>query len=198
MPIPPHEMKASEEEFFKNQEEEIMRAIRLEALRTDNDLQVPPGYFAEMEEEVIANTRAPRGKVITLRRFIWLSAGAAAAVILGVFFYTQSAAPDESAFLAMLEKEPVTMDDLPYFATELEYEEILLDAVSTLPEGEHWLITVDSLAVTPAQPAEVSSETEDKNTQDIKPADETDAPTWEELSEEEIMEYLLDEGEINW
>jgi hypothetical protein len=57
---------------------------------------------------------------------------------------------------------------------------------------------VDSLAVKPAQPAEVSSETKDKNTQDIKPADETDAPTWEELSEEEIMEYLLDEGEINW
>jgi hypothetical protein len=191
-------MKASEEEFFKNQEEEIMRAIHLEALRVNDDLQVPPGYFAEMEEKVIGSTRAPRGRVITFRRFIWLAAGAAAAVVAGVFFYLQNAAPDESAFLAMLEQEPVTVEDLPYFATELEYEEMLLHAVATLPEGELWLITADSLAVTPAVSAAEPNEPTETPTPDIKPADQEDAPTWEELSEEEIMEYLLDEGEINW
>lgn len=191
-------MKASEEEFFKNQEEEIMRAIRLEALRVDNDLLVPPGYFAEMEEKVIANTRASRGRLITFKRFIGLAAGAAAAVVAGVFFYLQNAAPDKSAFLAMLEQETVTVEDLPYFATELEYEEILLHAVATLPEGEHWLITADSLAVTPAVSAAEENEPTDTPAPDIKPVDLEDAPTWEELSEEEIMDYLLEEGEINW
>jgi len=184
--------------FFVRQEEMIMAQIRLEGARTDSDLVVPSDYFEHLstsiEEKFFSSTKNKKGSVRSMRGIWWTSISVAAAVVVG-YFVLQPSDPKESLFQAMMESTPITYDDMPYFATEEDYEELCLLAMDHLPEGEEWQIDRTDSTVVIAPVESTVSPADTLNKLEIKPSGLNDTPTWDELTDEEILQYLLETGD---
>lgn len=166
---------------------------------TKPDLIVPDGFFEAQERALMQRTSA-RGRLIPIAR--WGARIAAAAILALTIFQLAEQHPGPqraSVFTAMLNAEPVTTADLEFFATEHEYDELLKSTLAELSDDEQWLMIPDSLILIDIGSSE-NDNSEKKTTDegDVKPPSTEATPTFEELSHEEIIEYLMYEAEWNW
>jgi hypothetical protein len=198
----------SDDEFFDKQQDQILKRIRLEAADR-NDLSVPEGYFEAGGDKILQRIN-PAAKVISMRsRFFWY-AGAAAAMIAGVVFFILpgNKSTAEVSFAELAAKTELDLEDLEYFASEDElydlyymYEEMQtsdtlvqdstgqnlkgLEAFETAPGVTSGEVQLDPRTGLPLK----------KTKGNVKPSDAAHVPSWEDISNEELLEYLLEEGD---
>lgn len=199
---------ASDEAFFSKQQEQILKRMKLETIGR-NDLDVPAGYFEKGREAILQKT-TPAVRVISMRsRFFWY-AGAAAAIIAGVVFFIL---PDKNqavntSFAELAGKTELDIEDVEYFASEDElydlfyvYEEIevadtlVQDSTAQKMTGPE---TLDDLPAPAGGAVQLDPRTGlpmKKSNGNVKPTDAADVPSWNDISNEELLEYLLEEGD---
>lgn len=167
------------EGYFDRSRERLMKSIQSE------EFNVPEGYFDLSKKAILnkvadqAEAPASTGRIV---RMVFLVASAAAVLVLGVILFKndpQPAAPAPS-FAELIEQtdldeslvfEVATTDDiLEYFGHEL-----ILEAADT----------------TMVRPQNTKKE---KKQTDIKRNDIKVAPSIDEISEEDIIKYLMEEG----
>ena len=198
----------NEEDFFQKQQEAIFSRIKLEELRNDSDLVVPDGYFEKSKNEVLGNIE-PSGKVISMRsRVLWYSGIAAALLTAGVFFFMPGRKQSETAaFAELIGKTEIEIDDIEYFASEDEiydlyfaYEELAysdtLDRDTTGISSPADQMKADELNVIPAGvPLDPKTGLPLKKAPGgVKPSGISDVPSWDEITNEDLLDYLLEEG----
>lgn len=198
----------NEEVFFQKQQEAIFSRIRLEELRNDSDLVVPDGYFEKSKNEVLVSIE-PSGKIISMRsRVLWYSGIAAALLTAGVFFFMPGRKQSETAaFAELIGKTEIEIDDVEYFASEDEiydlyfaYEELAyadtLDHDTTVVNSAEDQLNDDELNVIPAGvPLDPKTGLPLKKTPGgVKPSGKSDVPSWDEITNEDLLDYLLEEG----
>lgn len=181
------------DEFFQEQQHKILSEIKIQGYKSDLDFDVPDGYFEQNGAAIIKKVKA--GKVIVLKA--WFAYGAAAVSLIAAlfFFFPDKNANDQLSFAELVEKNPVDIDDLEYFADE----EDVFDLYITLLEDD--TTAVDSLKVV-QEGIIISNDTLIKSVKlDPKtglPIDSKKTKTpvsWDHLSDEELLEYLFEEGD---
>ena len=175
---------------------------------TDESLRVPDAFFENQKESILGklskvekkNTdRKESRKVIRLNYLPWLSAGIAASLVLAtVFFFSPGKKnAEQSSFASLLEETELLPEDLEYFAEEEDYYNLYLylaesDTIikdSLIIYEKNAVITKDSLIVTPLDPKK--KEPTQQNTKTTAPK----KISIDELTDDEILEYLLEEGD---
>lgn len=187
--------------FFSDQQEEILMRIRLENLGipAQGEFAVPTGYFESAANALLnqASVEQAETRIIPFYKTgharMWMSIAAAASIaFLAVMIWPQDITTShQPSFSELLEKTELDENDLEYFATEEEYDELLLSEIELLTDT---LIT-DTLQTNPVnakQPANPQKDKKDKK--DIKPKEKKKTPSFDDLTEEEILEFLLEEG----
>lgn len=185
-----------QEAFFSNQQSQIMTEIRLRGMIGDHEeFVVPEGYFEHASTKI--KVKIFGAKVFQLRK--WLSYAAAASVLIAslFFFLPKHDRVEEESFAALINKNPVDEDDLEYFSDE----EDVFDLYITLMEDDTTI--VDSLTLTtPNQQLMVADSLTNKKIKldpktglPIDPSGKGKAVSWEDLTDEELMQYLFEEGD---
>lgn len=184
-----------DEMFFDSQRDQIMSEIRLRELVANNhEFDVPEGYFESAAEKTKQHLFG--AKVFVLRK--WMGYAAAASVILAaVFFFL----PDKQnlqheSFAELINKNPVDAEDIEYFSDEedafdlyislMEEDTIIVDSLKTVPDDQ---FSHQNDSLIPAQ------KLDPKTGLPLKSGQKSNAVSWDELSDEELMEYLFEEGD---
>ncbi len=182
------------DEFFIRQQGEIMEVIGLEkTIGRSNAFEVPAGYFEKQEETILQRIRQENNKVIqhpsSKKTWLYLSGGVAAAILLLILFVINRPGEKES-FASLLNKTELNEDDLEYFASEEDYYELYLNEVEEMLADTFSNEVPSSVDTNNDVPVDELQ----NDAKEIKPYTLTDTLKWEHISEEEILEYLL-EGE---
>ena len=124
---------------------------------------------------------------------MWMGIAAAACIaFLIVMIWPQNQPPvNQPSFAELLEKTELDENDLEYFATEEDYEQLLLSEIDLLTDT---LIADSVRVISPPASNPLPSEKDKKEKKDIKPKDKKKTPSFDDLTEEEILEFLLEEG----
>ena len=192
--------------FFDEQHEQIMRQLKIESLREENEFNVPEGYFEQQEEALVKKVipHAP-AKVINMRsRSLWFVAAAACAVF-AVFYFLPDKNQEQESFAELIQKTDLEIDDLEYFASEEDYYELYIEIEESLDADT---IINDTLTVKEFQENEILPSTNEpvkldprtglpikKNKNGVKPLGDEDIPTWDDITDQELLDYLLEEGD---
>lgn len=192
--------------FFNEQQEQIIRQVKIEMLRDGNDLKVPERYFEKKEAEIISKAIPhAKGKVINMRsRSLWFVAAAACAVF-AVFYFLPDKNQEQESFAELIQKTELEIDDLEYFASEEDYYELYIEIEESLDADT---VINDTLTVKEFQENEILPSTNEpvkldprtglpikKNKNGVKPLGDEDIPTWDDITDQELLDYLLEEGD---
>ena len=169
--------------YFENSSKSILTSIS--ASESSNEFDVPSGYFEKSSANILEQTKG--AKVVSIfpwRKLLLLAGSAAAIAILTWQFVGQEKEVVQPSFADLLEQ------------TDLNEEIVLEDA--TLDELLHFYSLEISALVsdTTVKSEELKKITKPKER--IKPNTKKEHPTIDELSEEEILKYLIEEGENNY
>jgi hypothetical protein len=198
-----------QESFFTKQSDAIIAAIRLDEMRGRSDLAVLDGYFDETREGIL-NSIKGKGKVVAMRsKALWFSGAAAAVIAIAIFFFLPDKKQvEELSFASLLERSDLDVEDVAYFASEDEvydlffaFEEstvsdtLVADSigvpVETIPSGQEFQkdaqhkVQLDPRTGLPMK----------KTPGQVKPSANRDIPTWDEITNEDLLDYLLEEGD---
>ncbi|MFM9985411.1 MAG: hypothetical protein ACKVOK_09290 [Flavobacteriales bacterium] len=193
-----------EQTFFNDQQKDILARIKLEELGLNDNAEfgVPSGYFESSSNEIVAAIAEVQNtpRVIPFHRTgharMWMGIAAAACIaFLVVMIWPQNTpVQNQPSFAELLEKTELDESDLEYFATDEEYDQLLLSEIELLTDT---LIADSVKVVDPLKPlpaADATQEKEKKDKKDIKPKDKKKTPSFDDLTEDEILEFLLEEG----
>ncbi|MDZ4824443.1 MAG: hypothetical protein SH856_13370 [Flavobacteriales bacterium] len=203
-------VELADDGYFDSLESKIMGRIHLQEMAGSdaNEFQVPSNYFEASEKKII---RASAGARIISPgwKAVLYPAMAAAAVVAGIMLFQPVNGIQTDSFAALLEKTELTEADLEYFASEEDYYQLWMDEVDDLLNDTiiepmpNELQQQDSLATIPNEPALKNIPAEKGNAK--KPIDPTTprpterqkqekAISFDDLTEEEIWQYLLEDG----
>jgi len=165
------------ENFFEEQNKEIIG--RLDGAK-EEEWATPPAFFGELEQSLKAKIER-KGFQIFLP---WIYAASAAAVIVSAIFIF---APDKSeisepSFTEMLEQIELSPDDMELFAETEDYCDLYLETSF----GD--TLVIDSLTTTALDTLTMQPSVAPPSTLKDKPV------SFDDLTEEEILNYLLEEG----
>lgn len=181
--------------FFAEQQSQIMSEIRLrEWIGHADEFAVPEGYFEG--SSAIIKEKVFGAKVFQLRK--WFSYAAAASVLIAslfLFLPEKRVLPEES-FAELITKNPVDEDDLEYFSDEEDVFELYI----TLMEDD--TTVVDSLQLLSPDQQVLKNDSitprvklDPKTGLPIDPSKKSAPVRWDDLSDEELMQYLFEEGD---
>lgn len=193
-----------EDEFFRSQQDEILDKIKLDefGFSKASGFDVPEHYFQEAATEIISGVSTSSGETRVIPFYktgharMWMAIAAAACIaFLAVMIWPQNPVQNtQSGFAELLERTELDEADLEYFAGDEEYDELLMEEIDLLIDTT----ITDTLELkTPIQPATEDpkkSEKEKKDKKEIKPNDKKKTPSFDDLTEDEILEFLLEEG----
>jgi len=177
------------EGYFENSKKSIMNSIL--AADSPAEFEVPSGYFEKSKLSILDRTQETKVVSIYSWKKIMLYAASAAAIALLIWHFSgQEQEIAQPSFADLLEQ------------TDLNEETVLQDA--SLDEVVHFYSSEINTIVadTTLRSAEPNAAKEDsmklqkitKPTERIKPNKKKEHPTIDELSEEEILKYLIEEG----
>lgn len=188
------------EAFFDQQSALIMSQIRLSHHKNDdNQFKIPESFFENQEthikKEIFSKKNQTRSFRINLRVLSY--AAAAAIVVIGLFVLWPKNSVNENSFATRLDETSLDFEDLEYFADEEEYYDLYFHEMATDT------ISTDTLGV-----ARDGAEVNEKN-ETIKLDPKTGLPlqtdqttgssetniSWDEISQEDLLEYLMEEGD---
>lgn len=179
----------ADEDFFLQQQTNILFKAQTIALKERNEWNVPVDYFEKNEETILQNTIKEReAKVFTLRRTLIGVAAAACAVGAVLFLLpNKQVQPNTISFDQLLSE--VSLDENDFLITLSD------DEMNNLFVKQIELANVDSLTTIMMDEvvAEEMVDYNENNSGAIKPVTNDNTLTMESLTEEELMQYLLDE-----
>ena len=181
------------EGYFENSSKSILTSIT--ASESSNEFDVPSGYFEKSSANILEQTNG--AKVVSIfpwRKLVLLAGSAAAIAVLTWQFVGQEKEVVQPSFADLLEQtdlneeivlEDANLDELLHFYSS-EINAIVIDTSQKSVDSK----TLDS----PPTQIQKNRNQEKK----IKPNTKNEHPTIDELSEEEILKYLIEEGENNY
>lgn len=181
------------DEFFQDQQHNILSEIKIQGYKSDRDFVVPDRYFDQSGAAIINKVKA--GKVIALKA--WFAYGAAAVTLIAAlfFFFPDKNANDQVSFAELMEKNPVDIDDLECFADEedvFEFYITLLEEDTTVVDS---LKVVQEEIIIPNDTLIKSVKLDPKTGLPIDSKKTKTPVSWDQLSDEELLEYLFEEGD---
>ncbi len=194
------------DDFFEEQQNQIIQLTNLDGfVGQENEFDIPTNYFADSEKSILKQVRIKEkdSKIIALyattNARMWYAIAAAACVASIIVLVWQAASPlrAESSFASLLYQSEITEEDMEYFASDEDYDELILSEINWLMDTT---INDTSSVFQEVVPEQVPLDTKKENKKNkplIKPKDNKKTPTWEEISEEELLEYLLEESDEN-
>jgi len=175
--------------YFENSKNSILKSIS--ATESSSEFDIPTGYFEKSKANILEQTKEAKVVSIFPWKKLMLFAGSAAAIaVLSWQFVGQEKEVVQPSFADLLEQtdlneetvlENATLDEVVNFYSS-EINAIVADTTQKL---------VDPKAGD-AQPTQMQKNT--KQDRKVKPKTNTEHPTINELSEEEILKYLIEEG----
>jgi len=177
------------EGYFENSKKSILTSIG--ATESSNEFDVPSGYFEKSSANILEKTREAKVVSIFPWRKLVLFAGSAAAIVLLTWqFIGQEKEVVQPSFADLLDQvdlneetvfEDATLDELLQFYSS-EINAIVEDTTQKSIDSK----TLDY------QPTQMRKNTHQEKK--VKPNTKNEHPTINELSEEEILKYLIEEG----
>lgn len=203
------EVKGEDSGFFETRNARIISAIRLESMRGEHDLNVPDDYFNRAQENILGKLNS-KGRIVPLRsKALWFSVAAAAAIAFVVFVIVPgNKRKQELSFATLLEQSDIDVDDVEYFASEDEvYDLFLAFEESSLQDT----LVPDSAALPDLLPPSEKPNAKDAGNNvpldprtglpvkispgQVKPSANQTIPSWDDISNEDLLEYLLEESD---
>jgi hypothetical protein len=181
------------EGYFENSSKSILTSIS--ASESLNEFDVPSGYFEKSSANILEQTKG--AKVVSIfpgRKLLLLAGSAAAIAVLTWQFVGQEKEVVQPSFADLLEQtdlneeivlEDANLDELLQFYSS-EINAIVIDTSQK---------SVDSKTLN-SPPTQIQKNRNQEKK--IKPNTKNEHPTIDELSEEEILKYLIEEGENNY
>jgi hypothetical protein len=177
------------EGYFENSKKSILTSIG--ATESSNEFDVPSGYFEKSSANILEKTKS--AKVVSIfpwRKLVLFAGSAAAIAVLALQFIGQEKEVVQPSFADLLEQvdlneetvfEDATLDELLQFYSS-EINAIVEDTTQKSVDSK----TLDY------QPTQMQKNTHQEKK--VKPNTKNEHPTINELSEEEILKYLIEEG----
>lgn len=192
------------EKYFEESESHLRSLISIP--QNAEHFEVPEPFFenqknalwqkvigvGSIEEKSLFTPKTPR-KIYRA----WLFTGVAASLVLAALFLFSPGKKhtEKTSFASLLEETDLVAEDLEYFAEEDDYYELyLLEIETDTLISDTMLIPADSILVEPVKPAMDPKPTTPKNS---KVAPNKDI-SFEDLTDEEILEYLLEESDDDY
>jgi len=175
--------------YFENSKKSILTSIG--ATKSLNEFDVPSGYFEKSKANIFEQTKG--AKVVSIfpwKKLVLFAGSAAAIAVLTWQFVGQEKDVVQPSFADLLEQtdlneetvlEDATLDELLHFYSS----EINVMVEDTM----HKSVDPKTLETQPTQMQK--SRNQEKR---VKPNTKKEHPTINDLSEEEILKYLLDEA----
>jgi hypothetical protein len=175
--------------YFENSKRSILNAIKPEV--TSMEFEVPEGYFEKSKVNILEKTKETKVVSIFSWKRILIYAGSAAAVALLIWQIGGSQQQEaQPSFADLLDQtdlneeqvlEDATLEEmLNYYSSEIEV--LISDTTKQTHAPQTIELKTDSIQ---------KMQNPNKKT---KPTKKKDHPTIKELSEEEILKYLIEEG----
>lgn len=174
--------------------------------QTSEHFEVPDTFFHDQKNALLqkvmgdsSNSAKSLFTPKTSRKIYtaWILTGVAASIILAALFLFSPGKEkmDTKSFASLLDETELVAEDLEYFAEEDDYYELyLLEIETDTLISDTLLIPSDSLLVEPARPAINPKPNTQKNS---KAAPKKDI-SFDDLTDEEILEYLLEESDDDY
>ncbi len=194
-------------DFFEQQQNQILSRINLEVLSESNgknEFSVPENYFESTQDNIISAVapQEDRTPVIPLRKnntIRIVSMVSIAASIAALLFFNFPDKPQaKESFAELLQKTELDDNDLDYIITEPEDIELIMDEITDVYTDTN---STDSIAGSALEkPVEVKPKLDPKtglplkDNSKIKPSGTKNDLKLDELSDEEIMDFLLEDG----
>lgn len=161
------------EEYFERSRAEILSKISGQDESTFFDLQ---------KKSILEKTTQPKAKVLPIRRII--SVAVAASVIgLGMFLFQNKAIDQQDSFESMLASTSINEEDLLLEVSEDDFIEYVGDNIA--------MVSVSDIVV-PNDEGNNHLSKENK-VDGIKPNLENNSPSFEDIDEDVIIDYLLED-----
>lgn len=192
-------------DFFEEQQERILAQARIAPLKSTEDMSVPKDFFEDHQKAILQRLGAEKqnGRVIKLMPQLLSYAAAAAVVGIAFFVLWPKEIARQESFAALITRAEIDEADLEYFATEDDYYELYFSETEVLALDT---LVNDSLSVT--TPGEMQASDADPVTLDprtglpmkkakpgVKPTDGKGVLSWDDISDEELLKYLMEEGD---
>ncbi len=176
----------ADESFFIQQQEQILFKSKFSADDRLSEFSVPLDYFDKASDKIAQSAGVEKEtRIFSIRQTaIGLLAAACIAVVV-VYFIPSSAKDERSSFEIMLAENSIEETD---FLNLLSNEEL----------NQLYLMEIEQNDYDISEVAEVISMEqeiviEEKNEQQIKPLNSADALIFEDIADEDIIEYLMEE-----
>jgi hypothetical protein len=179
---------APEESFFLEQQKILQGLATITAIEQSGaQWQVPQDYFEKQSaqlSEIIQEENVLRVQQIRVMKPIWWSSIAASIAVLIAFFWLRSDSSEPANFGQLLAAVELNEEDMEWLADTEDIFEFYAEADT---------LSMDSLLL-------------DTLTKHTLPPDSTVLPvpaakskklTWDDLTDEEILEYLMESGDAD-
>lgn len=175
--------------YFENSKNSILKAIS--STESSSEFEVPSEYFEKSRATILEQTK--EAKVISIfpwRKLVLFAGSTAAIAVLTWQFVGQEKEVVQPSFADLLEQTDLN--------EETVLEDATLDEVVKFYSSEINAIVADTTqkSVDPnaldSQPTQMQKNK--KQDKKVKPKTNKEHPTINELSEEEILKYLIEEG----
>jgi|GEM_PF-5383251 len=184
------EEEDADDGFFMSQQESILFKAKTLALKEHEEWNVPADYFEKSEAAILQNiTRESEAKVFSLRKMV-VGIAAAASVVGAVLFLLpdKQVQPNSISFDQMLAETTLDENDFLNTLSNEEMNSLFAEQIETVN-----IEAVTSGMMEEVIVEEIATTADIKNDIAIKPSANDKALTLDSLSEEEMMQYLLDE-----
>jgi hypothetical protein len=153
-------------------------------IATDNNFSVPANYFEQLENSVVerATSQVARERKTIVRRLVGWTV--AASVVLAAFFIIpeQTSSITTSSFELALAQTDLEMDEFISVLSNEELEQLFMEEVNNVEVAELEIAEEETTKVL-----------EEEISEEIKPSVIDEALMNEEIYEEDMYDYILDE-----
>lgn len=179
-----------DDDFFQTQQDRILLKIKLASADKEAEFSAPPAYFEQAEKTLVQKAVSEdANKVVSLKRF-FISISAAACLAAAIYFVlpAKNIAPTKTNFSQMLAESTLEEQDFLNMLSDEELNSLFISNLDEMPDGA---VTFDMLDFVLSEQTNQSGQKEISTM--IKPLENKTTLTFETLSEEEMIQYLLDE-----
>lgn len=176
----------ADESFFIQQQEQILFKSKFSVNDSLNEFSVPVDYFDKTADKIAESVGVEKeARVFSIRQAAigLLTAASIAAVV--VYFLPSSAEDEKSSFEIMLAETSIEETDFLNLLSNEELNQLYLMEIEQNDYDINEVAEVISM--------EQDIVIEEKNEQQIKPFSNADALIFEDIADEDIIEYLMEE-----
>lgn len=187
------------ENYFELMQSEL-ELKTMDASNNTSELNVPEEFFTQQQAAILSHIKTMSDDVKVRPMYRRVLPYAIAASMLGIamfFFWPSVENSSRNTFAEVIQRTELDIDDMEFFAADEDYYDIYMEEA----DDEMYLdvnLASDSGNVDTLDDIEVVVDAEspvNKNGDRIKPSGMNSAPTWNELSDEDILQYLFEEGD---